>query len=180
MVLYVRVIQLAAQKGSLDEVSKYLQTGEQAQRDLANCASRSSFVQRYVVVLEELRQEARVAVNRNDYTIDDTLSYGRGVPEIGASTHHDEIHSSEFEGVNALLHMNKAIDINRSVEESGGIQGSNMTASNPPQWLEGGADNNFAVDGLPGISDWEDIDSLAVAGMGELDILFSRGWEQND
>jgi galactonate dehydratase len=190
MILYVRVIQLAAQKGSPEEVSKYLQTGEQAQRDLATCGPRSSFVQRYIVVLEELRQEARTAVNQDGHhqvpnaIRDNTLSYGQET-DIGVSTYHTGVQPDELESVNGPLHINKGIVENRSVEDPGGLQGSNLMIapsmqSNPPQWPEGGVGDNLTVTGFTGLTDWGHLDSLAVAGMGELDILFSHGWELSD
>lgn len=190
MILYVRVIQLTAQKGSPEEVSKYLQTGEQAQRDLATCGSRSSFVQRYVVVLEELRQEAWTAVNENDHHQvpniigDNTLPYGHEIPEIGMSNYHGDVHSDELESVNGLLHINKGIE-SRSVEAPGGLQGANLMMapsmqSNSSHWPEGRVEDNLTVPGFTGLADWGQLDSLAVAGMGELDVLFPHGWELND
>lgn len=186
MILYVRVIQLAAQKGSPEEVSKYLQTGEQTQRDLATCGSRSSFVQRYVVVLEELRQEARTAMNQNDPNqIPNPLSYGHEILEIGVSNYHGVVQSDELESVNGPLHMNKGIVENSSVDSTGGLHGANLIIphsmqSNPSQWPEGGVEDNLTMTGFTGLADWGHLDSLAVAGMGELDVLFSHGWELND
>ncbi|OKL61786.1 hypothetical protein UA08_02213 [Talaromyces atroroseus] len=191
MVLYVRVIQLAAQKRSLEEVSKYLQIGEQAQRDLASCGSRSSFARRYVVVLEELRLEARAAANQNDNsrvlnTIrDNTPTFSHTISEIGSLTRHDGVQLEEFESVNGPLHANKEIGVDCRIEETGGLQGTNLMIppsmqSNSSQWLEGGLEVTFPMTGLPELADWEHLDSLAVAGMGELDFLFSHDVERRN
>ncbi|RAL01120.1 Zn(II)2Cys6 transcription factor [Aspergillus ibericus CBS 121593] len=167
MILYLRVIQLAAQKGDGGEVSKYLHTGERAQRDLAGCCSQSSFVQRYVVVLEELRQEARIAANQTDHppdaTRDQTFSYGgnQGIGQLGPQAFRPD-----------------EIEVNR-MEVAERLQGSNLMPavmeSDIPGWTEGGAEDNFPVPASSGLADWEGLDSLAIAGLGELDYLFSHG-----
>ncbi|PYI12332.1 hypothetical protein BO78DRAFT_402266 [Aspergillus sclerotiicarbonarius CBS 121057] len=157
MILYLRVIQLAAQKGDAEEVSKYLQTGERAQRDLASHGSQSSFVQRYVVVLDELRQEARIAANQNDNhqapdARDQTVAYG-GNQGIGVRP--DEL------------------EVNRMDVAEG--QGGNLmppVESNLSGWAEDGTEDSFPMPALSGLADWEGLDSLAVAGLGELDYLF--------
>lgn len=62
MVLYVHTIQSSSPNEALQE--RYFTSGEQAQHDLATCGSKSSFAQRYVVILEELRKEAQAALQR--------------------------------------------------------------------------------------------------------------------
>ncbi|GKZ33611.1 hypothetical protein AbraIFM66950_003519 [Aspergillus brasiliensis] len=156
MILYFRVIQLAAQRGNAEEeYLKYLRTGECAQQDLASCSSQSSFVQRYVVVLEELRQEARMAVNQPE-------PHDRRIPDAGNSE--EVIRPDELD----VDHTNV----------SGGLQGGSLVPPmmdyNLSQWGEGVAEDSFPMPDLPGSADWEGLDSLAIAGLGELDFLFSH------
>lgn len=62
MVLYVHTIQSSSPYDASQE--RYFTSGKQAQHDLATCGSKSSFAQRYVVILEELRKEAQAALQR--------------------------------------------------------------------------------------------------------------------
>lgn len=156
MILYFRVIQLCAQRGNVEEIClKYLRTGECAQQDLASCSSHSSFVQRYVVVLEELRQEARTAVNQ-------PAPHDHRIPHNGAPDYEETI----IPGEPALNHT----------EIGGGPQSSSLISPtmeyNPSQWERDLTEDGFTVPGLSGPADWEGIDSLAIAGLGELDYLF--------
>ncbi|PWY95181.1 Zn(II)2Cys6 transcription factor [Aspergillus sclerotioniger CBS 115572] len=160
MILYLRVMQLAAQKGNPEEISKYLQIGECAQRDLSSCAFQSSFVQRYIVVLEELRQEARMTLNLNDnHQAPDAI----GDQVTAALGHQEGVRLNDFEG------------LSRSMEITGELHGGNLMVppvmESNPSWVDG-SDDSFNMPGLSGLTDWEGLDSLALAGMGELDYLF--------
>lgn len=178
MILYVRVIQLAALKDNPEDVFKYLQTGEHAQRDLATSASQSSFVQRYVVVLEELRAEARLAASQNGHHVPETngaaFSYSHRISE--------GIQSDELEGVPKNAHGQPLFDANSRMDVAGALQGANFMApamiqSNFHRWTEGAAEDSTFSPGLFGLAEWEGLDSFAVGGMGELDNLFSYSGE---
>lgn len=91
VVLYVSVIQNWM---NLDfEPSHNLQIGEEAQRELAKCGTQASFPQRYVVVLEELRQEAKRIMNQTRV---------RQIPSIGTVNMHEQLSES-------ILHHSRAI-----------------------------------------------------------------------
>lgn len=179
MVIYVRVIQFAAQEQPPEEMTKYLQIAEQCQRDLAGCGSRSSFVQRYIVVLEELRREARTAMGQrgqnpiSNTTRENALFFSHGTPTIGGMERNDAAHSTEFDSANALQ-VNGAVG-----EEIGGLQVANLMMqpsmqSATPHWPDAVVEDNFSASGAAGIQDWDYLDSLAIAGLGELDVLFSN------
>ncbi|XRM47112.1 hypothetical protein ABZX51_010113 [Aspergillus tubingensis] len=156
MILYFRVIQLCAQRGNVEEVClKYLRTGECAQQDLASCSSHSSFVQRYVVVLEELRQEARTAVNQ-------PVPHDHRISHIGAPHYEETI----LPGAPTLNQIEIA-----GRPRSGSLVPP-MMEGNLSQWEQDLTDDGFTVPGLSGSAEWEGIDSLAIAGLGELDYLF--------
>ncbi|KAJ6014372.1 hypothetical protein N7540_008963 [Penicillium herquei] len=190
MVLYVRVIQLATQNQSPEETAKYLQIGEQSQRDLASCCSQSSFVQRYLVVLEELRQDARSAMEQygqhpvSNITTENMISFGRANPNIGTMYGHEGDPPAAFEFGNGPLQINNAV-LENQTHENERLQGVDSTIhpsrqSNPSQWIEARVEDKSPMNGGLGIPDWEHLDSLAVAGMGELDVLFSHGWQLNE
>ncbi|EHA21344.1 hypothetical protein ASPNIDRAFT_191550, partial [Aspergillus niger ATCC 1015] len=156
MILYIRVIQLSAQRGNAgDNCLKYLQTGECAQKDLASCSSHSSFVQRYVVVLEELRQEARMAVNQ-------PVPHHHKTPHIATSDYEEIV----LPGEPALNHTEVA-----SRPHSGSLAPP-ILEYDLSQWGEGMLEDSFPMPDMTGSADWEGLDSLAIAGLGELDFLF--------
>ncbi|KAJ5729721.1 uncharacterized protein N7483_004229 [Penicillium malachiteum] len=182
MVLYVRVIQLATQSRSPEETAKYLQIGEQSQRDLASCCSQSSFVQRYLVVLEELRHDARSAMEQygqhpaSNITTNNIISFGHANQNIRAMYGHEGGPPAEFEFGNGLVQINNDV-VESHTQENERLQGADLSInpsrqSNTSQWIEARVQDNSPMDGEFGIPDWEHLDSLAVAGMGELDVLF--------
>lgn len=186
MILYVRVIQLATQKDSPEDVFKYLRTGEHAQRDLATSASQSSFVQRYVVVLEELRAEARLAANQNGHHVPETngaaFSYGHRIPDAQIAGRYQGIEPDELESVPGNAHAQPSFDANSRMDVAGALQGANFMApavmqSNFHRWTEGATEDSTFSPGLFGLAEWEGLDSFAVGGMGELDNLFSYSGE---
>ncbi|RAH67462.1 uncharacterized protein BO66DRAFT_457958 [Aspergillus aculeatinus CBS 121060] len=174
VVLYVHVVQGSTQVDRPDRLDWYLRIAEQAQRDLAFCGSRSSFAQRYVLVLEELRQEARTAINHTRSGVlgsQTVFSSALGPPP---SQHG---HGSSAPDGAAKANVGEALF---------GLQPL-QTGARPAdnQWMDltsvhlhpqpshaNPVNDGIGGTGITNISDWEALDSLAVAGLGELDYLF--------
>ncbi|PYH76297.1 hypothetical protein BO82DRAFT_387403 [Aspergillus uvarum CBS 121591] len=174
VVLYVQVVQGSTQVDRPDRLDGYLRIAEQAQRDLALCGSRSSFAQRYVLVLEELRKEARTAIG---HTRSGVLRSGTVFPSaLGPSPPQHGHGSTGPDGATKASASQALFSLQP-------VQTGARTSDN--QWMDvtsvhlhsQPSHGNPTNDGLSGtgimnVADWEALDSLAVAGLGELDYLF--------
>ncbi|KAL4888162.1 fungal-specific transcription factor domain-containing protein [Aspergillus ambiguus] len=72
VVLYVHTIQTPSPLSPSD--IRYFESGEQGQQDLATCGSKSSFAQRYVIILEELRKEANSALEQKLHRVEASVA----------------------------------------------------------------------------------------------------------
>lgn len=174
MVLYVHVVQGSTQVHRPDRLDWYLRIAEQAQRDLAFCGSRSSFAQRYVLVLEELRQEARTAINHTRSGVlgsQTVFSSALGPPPSqhghGSSAPHGAAKANVGEALFGLqpLQTGARPADNQWMDLTSVHLHPQPSHANPVNDGIGGT-------GIMNVSDWEALDSLAVAGLGELDYLF--------
>lgn len=134
------------------EPTHHLQIGEEAQRELAKCGTQASFPQRYVVVLEELRQEAKRIMNQTRV---------RQIPSIGTLNMHEQLSESSF---------------TPSSEPSTQV-GTTFTAplyhSSTSGWVNEVVEDTTPNSHLADVTGWGDFDSLVLTGLGELGHLFS-------
>ncbi|KAJ6044434.1 uncharacterized protein N7446_002629 [Penicillium canescens] len=148
VVLYVYVIQHRSTPAQY--LSQYLQMGEEAQKDLAQCGTLASFPQRYVVVLEELRKEAlRLTSSSSTFTAVGGIGHACGDP---AQTDHFESGS-----VSAA----QATDSMRNYEH---------LAS--PEWIPNFVQDHSPASYLADMTGWSEFDSLVLTGLGELGHFF--------
>lgn len=129
-----------------------LRIGEEAQRELAKCGTQASFPQRYVVVLEELRQEAKRIMNQ---------TRGRQDPSNGALNVHEQLSESSFTPSSEPFNQ----------------VGTTFTAplyhSSTGGWVNEVVEDMNPGSHLADVTGWGDFDSLVLTGLGELGHFFS-------
>ncbi|RAL16757.1 Zn(II)2Cys6 transcription factor [Aspergillus homomorphus CBS 101889] len=173
VVLYVRVVQGSTLVNRSDQLRSYLRIAEQAQRDLALCGPRSSFAQRYVVVLEELRKEARAAINRTRPSV---VTSEAPLPSSLRSPSQQGLASTEPRhiakpGVSHSMFDIQTMQVSMRASEHQWMDPT--SAQLHPQPSQGNpVSDGLAETGMMDVSDWGAVDSLAAAGLGELDYLF--------
>lgn len=140
--LYVHVIQSWSEPDN--ENKQYLTIGEEAQLELAKCGSQTSFAQRYVVVLEELRKEARKIT-----------SHHPGQRELSSITPTEEVAetASRQRGEGGTLHVHG--------QEHQDLDG----------WLSEMAQDTSPASYLADMTGWGDFDSFVLTGLGDLSHL---------
>lgn len=147
--LYVYVIQNRLRPSGHYRV--YLHIGQDAQLELAKCGTRTSFPQRYVVVLEELRQEALKILKQ-------VKSLPEGISIKPKSPRHDENpgpSNSLSSAMDTFVH---------APEES-------MYQSNPDPWIPDLVQDASPTSYIADVTSWGDFDSLVLTGLGELSYL---------
>ncbi|KAJ5911507.1 uncharacterized protein N7473_000810 [Penicillium subrubescens] len=150
VVLYVSVIQNWM---NLDfEPIHNLRIGEEAQRELAKCGTQASFPQRYVVVLEELRQEAKRIMNQ---------TRGRQDPSIVTLKVHEQLSEPSFTPSSEPFNQVGATFTAPLYHSSTGGWANEAVEDTTP-------DSHFAD-----VTGWGDFDSLVLTGLGELGHFFS-------
>lgn len=143
MVLYVHVIQSWSEPDS--EYKYYLTIGEEAQLELAKCGSQTSFAQRYVVVLEELRKEARkITGDRPGQSELLSITPSEDVAEAAIRQHAER---------ETLQHAHD--------QEHQDLDG----------WLSEMAQDTSPASYLADMTSWGDFDSFVLTGLGDLSHL---------
>lgn len=156
--------------------------GKQGQDDLASCGSQSSFSQRYVMVLEELRKEAHKATIRgNQESIDQppTNRPGPGGTE-NATSRLEELDqlrniagSQDAEAYPAA--SERLDDIPGSAQVSyRGVQpvGSFQFPAGPQESEVGSLQGISPESYIADLASWGEFDSLAATGFGDFGNLF--------
>lgn len=152
--LYIHVIQNYTQTVSPQGYSRCLQAGEQAQRDLATCGSTSSFAERYVVILEELRKEAQESIRRRQHKSNEHLSLSQSIQAVsdiamaetekssGPSNHADYqyagcrgIESSLPQAFGGLVDHQQSLNISEVPFESQDWMGDLMEDTSPASYI---------------------------------------------
>jgi len=169
-VLYIYVIQNHSR--ATRDWKPYLDQARQGLEDLAVSASDASYAQRYVVVLTELQNEATRSVNKESHTVARTSQNGTTVrttaePQLGTRSGYqtqgnaqlraaasdpmvvpDQHHSSLGESISAPLgSLNEQVNLFHPASEP------NL---------------------LPDFTSWDCFDNFAMAGLGDLEVLFSN------
>lgn len=142
VVLYVYVIQNRVKP--IDQYRRYLQIGEDAQRELAKCGTKTSFPQRYVVVLEELRQEALKI-----------LKQAKPQPEALVEKP-DSSHT----------------EVSSSMEPFAPTNQDTLYHSNSDTWMTDLVQDASPTSYVADVTGWGDFDSLVLTGLGEMSHLF--------
>mgnify|MGYP001658112183 CR=1 FL=1 len=148
MVLYVYVIQHRSTPAQY--LSQYLQMGEEAQKDLAQCGNLASFPQRYVVVLEELRKEA-LRLTNSPPTFTAVGGVGHACGDLAQTGHF------ESGSVSAA----QATDSMRNYEQPAS-----------PEWIPNFVQDPSPASYLADMTGWSEFDSLVLTGLGELGHFF--------
>lgn len=143
MVLYVYVIQSWSDPNN--EHNQYLSIGEEAQLELSKCGSQTSFAQRYVVVLEELRKEARKITGH--------CSHQSKLLPI--STNEDTAEST----------------IQHPIEREMLQHTQSQEHQDLDGWLSGMAQDTSPASCLADLTGWGDFDSFVLTGLGDLSHL---------
>lgn len=128
-----------------------LRIGEEAQRELAKCGTQASFPQRYVVVLEELRQEARRIMNQTRDPQDESIGT-LNVPE--------QLSESSF------------TPLSEPFNQVGTTYTAPLYHSNTGNWVHEAVEDMSPSSHLADMTGWGDFDSLVLTGLGELGHLF--------
>ncbi|KAJ5085767.1 hypothetical protein N7532_010538 [Penicillium argentinense] len=151
VVLYVYVIQTWSKAGH--EYEHCLRIGEEAQAELAKCGTKSSFPQRYVVVLEELRREARkiTAQSASQYDTSNTSPEENGM---------DSVQLGNAEGIQSVPSHNQDGDV--------------VYPPDPSTWLPNIAQDTSPASYLADMTGWGDFDSIVLTGLGDLGHMFPR------
>ncbi|CAG8925817.1 unnamed protein product [Penicillium salamii] len=159
VILYVYVIQSRSSpaKGLL----QYLQTGEEAQSELAKCGAQASFPQRYVVVLEELRKEAMRLMEQSSARTEN----GDSVQE-----YHGEAGKPDTE--TAFSHP--------AVHDPTHTDTFNNELGDPSSagWITNFAQDHSPASYLADMTGWGEFDSLVLTGLGELSHIFPDNDDQ--
>ncbi|KAB8224364.1 fungal-specific transcription factor domain-containing protein [Aspergillus novoparasiticus] len=182
VVLYVHYIRSRSRQSTTDLDLAYYMAGKQGQDDLASCGSQSSFSQRYVMVLEELRKEAHKATIRGNQESIDPHPTNR--PDPGAT----ESGTSRPEELDQLRIMadsqrtglypaagDRLDDIPGSAQVSyRGVQpvGSFQFPSGPQESEVGSLQGISPESYIADLASWGEFDSLAATGLGDFGNLF--------
>ncbi|KAE8315071.1 fungal-specific transcription factor domain-containing protein [Aspergillus transmontanensis] len=182
VVLYVHYIRSRSRQSTTDLDLAYYMAGKQGQDDLASCGSQSSFSQRYVMVLEELRKEAHKATIRGNQESIDQQPTNR--PDPGAT----ESGTSRPEELDQLRIMadsqrtgvypaagDRLDDIPGSAQVSyRGVQpvGSFQFPSGPQESEVGSLQGISPESYIADLASWGEFDSLAATGLGDFGNLF--------
>ncbi|EXJ80154.1 hypothetical protein A1O1_08296 [Capronia coronata CBS 617.96] len=168
VILYVYVIQNHSK--AADVWKPYLELGQQGQRDLSACGTGVSFAQRYVVVLSELQNEAQRLIHKeprwNRWT-NRPRSEKRVVPS-------DQPASTDRPALQGNTPLTPDI-----VQPRGHGQQQGLVDDFPlPRTGDQDAEYNVLQQSttpsfLTDLTDWAEFDSLAMAGLGELELLWS-------
>jgi hypothetical protein len=129
-----------------------LRIGEEAQRELSKCGTQASFPQRYVVVLEELRQEAKRIMNQ---------TRGRQDPSIGTLNVTEQLSESSF------------TPSSEPFNEAGTTFTAPLYHSGTGGWVNEVVEDTTPNSHFADVTGWGDFDSLVLTGLGELGHLFS-------
>ena len=164
-VLYVHFIHMCSQAVNIEQYLYYFQIGEQAQNDLATCSGRSPSVRRYLVVLEELREEAKKATKRCQQALGITFP----ISEPQHVTFADNV-----------LREDQRMDDNRQLnipdiianQDAAQLMALSQVQPDQPSLITGSKDEAYADSDIPNLAAWGDLDSLAFTGLGELDFTF--------
>ncbi|KAB8242796.1 fungal-specific transcription factor domain-containing protein [Aspergillus flavus] len=184
VVLYVHYIRSRSRQSTTDADLAYYMAGKQGQDDLASCGSQSSFSQRYVMVLEELRKEAHKATIRgNQESIDQppTNRPGPGGTE-NATSRLEELDqlrniagSQDAEAYPAA--SERLDDIPGSAQVSyRGVQpvGSFQFPAGPQESEVGSLQGISPESYIADLASWGEFDSLAATGFGDFGVFFPR------
>jgi galactonate dehydratase len=164
-VLYVHFIHMCSQAVNIEQYLYYFQIGEQAQNDLATCSGRSPSVRRYLVVLEELREEAKKATKRCQQALGITLP----ISEPQHVTFADNVlREAQRMDDNRQLNIPDIIANQDAVQ----LMALSQVQSDQPGLITGSKDEAYADSDIPNLAAWGDLDSLAFTGLGELDFTF--------
>ncbi|OGM47149.1 Zn(II)2Cys6 transcription factor [Aspergillus bombycis] len=182
VILYVHYIRSRSRQSTTDADLAYYMAGKQGQDDLASCGSQTSFSQRYVMVLEELRKEAhKTIIQGNQESVDPppTNRPDSGATERGTSRPEELgqlrniTDSQEIGGYPAV--SGRLDDIAGSVQVSyHGVQpASSFQFPSGPQEsdvgsLQGISPESYVAD----LASWGEFDSLAATGLGDFGNLF--------
>ncbi|KAE8359476.1 fungal-specific transcription factor domain-containing protein [Aspergillus caelatus] len=182
VVLYVHYIRSRSRQSTTDADTTYYMAGKQGQDDLASCGSQSSFSQRYVMVLEELRKEAQKATIRGSLESIDHPPTDR--PDLGAT----ESGTSRPGELNQLRNMadsqhtrvypvtsDRLDDFPSSAQVSyHGVQpaGSFQFPSAPQESEVGSLQGISPESYIADLASWSEFDSLAATGLGDFGNLF--------
>lgn len=137
---------------SIIEPRQNLRIGEEAQRELAKCGTQASFPQRYVVVLEELRQEAKRIMNQTKDPQD---------PSMRGLNVHEQLSEPSFTPSSEPFNQ---VGINSTAP---------LYHSSNAGWANGVAEDAIYPTQLADVSGWGEFDSLVLTGLGELGHLFA-------
>ncbi|CAG8103624.1 unnamed protein product [Penicillium olsonii] len=153
VILYVYVIQ--SRSASAQDLVQYLQMGEEAQNELSKCGTQTSFPQRYVVVLEELRKEAMRLMEQ---------SSGRTETRDEPVEHHAKSGNPTTE--TTLSHQ--VIDASTYSDTFNNELGESTSAG----WMTNFAQDHSPASYLADMTGWGEFDSLVLTGLGELSEMF--------
>ncbi|CAG8295090.1 unnamed protein product [Penicillium salamii] len=159
VILYVYVIQ--SRSSPAEGLLQYLQTGEEAQGELAKCGAQASFPQRYVVVLEELRKEAMRLMEQ---------SSARTENRDGVQEYHAEAGKPDTE--TALSHP--AVHDPSTHSDTF----ANELGDSSAGWITNFAQDHSPASYLADMTGWGEFDSLVLTGLGELSHIFPDNDDQ--
>ncbi|KAE8138932.1 fungal-specific transcription factor domain-containing protein [Aspergillus pseudotamarii] len=185
VVLYVHYIRSRSRQSTTDADMAYYMAGKQGQDDLASCGSQSSFSQRYVMVLEELRKEAHKATIRgNQESIDQPVTNrpDPGATEGGTSrpgeldplrnladSQHTGVYpvaSDRLDGIPCPAQVSY-----HGVQPAGSFQFPSAPQESEVGSLQGISPESYIAD----LASWGEFDSLAATGLGDFGNLFPQG-----
>lgn len=149
---------------NIEQYLYYFQIGEQAQNDLATCGARSPSVRRYLVVLEELREEAKKATKRCQQALG--IDFPISEPHV---TFADSVLRED-----QRLEDHRQLNIPHIIANQDAAQLMALSQVQPEQsgLINGSKDEANTDSDIPNLAAWGDLDSLAFTGLGELDFTF--------
>ncbi|KAI9035725.1 uncharacterized protein KD926_002946 [Aspergillus affinis] len=179
VVLYVHVIQNRSQAVNIQGDSLYFQAGEQAQKDLATCGSTSSFAQRYVMVLEELRKEAQESIRRKHHRGMEHYSTDQprlvvteiAMAETGRQRDPDEQVEYHNSGDNGIKNGVPQISGSMTDPQTNALDPSGIPLESQG-WMDDLMEDTSPASYIADLTSWGEFDSLALTGLGELGFLF--------
>ncbi|KAE8378035.1 fungal-specific transcription factor domain-containing protein [Aspergillus bertholletiae] len=181
VVLYVHFIRSRSRQSTPSADLAYYMAGKQGQDDLASCGSQSSFSQRYVMVLEELRKEAHKATTRGNHQSIDQPPMDQSLPGAteGVALRPEELDQSHIsDSRHSRVHSagTTRLDVNlgsvqmtyRGLQPATTLQFPSAPQESEVGSLQGISPESYIAD----LASWGEFDSLAATGLGDFGNFF--------
>ncbi|KAF7588877.1 hypothetical protein BBP40_005062 [Aspergillus hancockii] len=180
VVLYVHFIRNCSHKSSPEANITYYTAGKQGQEDLASCGSQSSFAQRYVMVLEELRKEADKAKTQAQHATNDggsvngsyLTSTEREVSGYQRRSHRSDRSKGQHPSNSLGASQTIPYALEQGIPSEPFPSGTFRQQPEPQEFVAGPLDDVSPSSYIADLASWGEFDSLATTGLADFGSFF--------